>query len=55
MIKELDRKSVVEGVETKEQLERFINYGADYIQGFYFSKPLTLNEFKEFIKKENFK
>ena len=55
MIKDLGRKSVVEGVETKEQAERFIKYGCDYIQGYYYSKPLPLNEFKEFIKKENFK
>lgn len=53
MIKDLGRKSVVEGVETKEQAERFINYGCDYIQGFYYSRPLPLKEFIKFLKEKN--
>lgn len=32
---------IVEGVETAQQLEKVLKNGADYIQGFYFSKPLT--------------
>ncbi len=47
MIKRLGCEIVTEGVETKEQAIEIIRLGCDYIQGFYFSKPL--NE-KTFIK-----
>lgn len=43
----LDMKVVAEGVETKEQAEFLKNYGCDYIQGFYFSKPLPQEEFEK--------
>lgn len=36
---------VIEGVETKEQYERLIQFGCDYIQGFLFSRPLPADEF----------
>ena len=32
-------KVIAEGIETKEQLQKLINLGVDYGQGFYFSKP----------------
>ncbi|GGM27606.1 hypothetical protein GCM10011351_11800 [Paraliobacillus quinghaiensis] len=32
---------LIEGVETKEQLQFFKEHGGDLIQGYYFSKPLT--------------
>ena len=51
MIKDLKRKSVVEGIETKEQADRFIDFGCDYIQGFYYSKPLPKQDFINFILK----
>ena len=50
IIKDLNKESVVEGVETKEQLEVFKEYGATYIQGYYFSKPLKFSEYLEFLK-----
>ena len=43
---------VMEGVETKEELDAMIKLGADYIQGFYFSKPLAREEFLKFLKDE---
>lgn len=30
---------IAEGVETKEELEKLIEIGADYVQGYYISKP----------------
>ncbi len=50
LFKDNKQKSVVEGVENISTLTRVIEFGCDYIQGFYFSKPLPLNEFIEFIK-----
>ncbi len=53
MIKELGLKIVAEGVETEEQVEGIKALGIDYIQGFYFSKPISGNDFVEFIEKNN--
>ena len=53
MIRGLDLKIVSEGVETAEQFYTMENLGINYIQGYYFSKPLPADEFLEFIKKSN--
>lgn len=37
-------KVVAEGVETKEQVEYLMSVGCDLIQGYYYSKPLQLDE-----------
>lgn len=49
MLKKMDKKILVEGVEDERTLKRFIDLGCDYIQGFYFSKPLGQAEFLEFV------
>lgn len=41
MIKNLSYHIVAEGVETKEQLDALLSMGVDYIQGYYFSKPVN--------------
>ena len=51
IIKSLGRKIVIEGVETKEKLEYFKKYDCDFMQGFYYSKPVLQNELIEFLKK----
>lgn len=53
MIHEMNLKVVAEGVETAEQLMEFQKIGIDYIQGFYFAKPLKQAEFLKFIKEHN--
>ena len=50
MTKELNLKSLAEGVETKEQYEQIKQLGIEYTQGFYFSKPLPPDAFVEKIK-----
>lgn len=40
MLKEINKKIVVEGIETKDSLENFSNLQCDYVQGYYFSKPV---------------
>lgn len=37
---------VVEGVESKEQAKILREFGADYIQGYYYSRPLTFEQLK---------
>ncbi|MCD8313022.1 MAG: EAL domain-containing protein [Bacteroidales bacterium] len=51
MAHELDLFVVAEGVETKEQLDEMISIGVDYIQGYIFSKPLPVDEYLDFVKK----
>ena len=49
MIKGMNLEIVSEGIENKEQLEIMEELGIQYIQGYYFSKPLPKNRFIEFI------
>lgn len=51
MIHDLKLEIVSEGVETKEQMEIISGLGIDYIQGYYFSKPLPADMFLKFIEK----
>ena len=45
MIREMHRKIIVEGVETEDQINLLSNLSVDYLQGFYFSKPIPKSEF----------
>jgi EAL domain-containing protein (putative c-di-GMP-specific phosphodiesterase class I) len=49
MIHEMGLKIVSEGVETHEQLLAIEDFGVDYVQGYYFSKPLPQDEFVQFV------
>jgi EAL domain-containing protein (putative c-di-GMP-specific phosphodiesterase class I) len=49
MIKDMDMKIVVEGVETQELVKRFSDFKCDYIQGYYFSRPIPKDEFVSFV------
>ncbi len=40
----LELKVVAEGFEKKEQVDFFKNIGCDNFQGYYFSRPLPLDE-----------
>ena len=53
LLKEVGMEIVVEGVETEDVLNCFVQMGCDYIQGYHFSKPLPEADFIEFIKKHN--
>lgn len=53
VIHSMDSKVVAEGVETKEQYDYLKKIGCDYIQGYYFSKPVPKEEFVEFIRANN--
>lgn len=50
MTKELNLRSLAEGVETEEQFEHIKKLGIEYTQGYYFSKPLPPEEFIKKIK-----
>lgn len=53
MIQGMNLSIVAEGVETENQLETMKKLGIQYIQGYYFSKPLSEQHFLEFIKEKN--
>lgn len=47
MAEGLNIKVLCEGVETKEQVELLRKLGCKYVQGYYYSKPLSMGEFLE--------
>ena len=42
-------KIVCEGVETAEQVEFLTNIGCDIAQGYYYAKPMPMNEFEKLL------
>ena len=53
MAKKLNLDVVCEGVETDKQVEFLREVGCDYVQGFYYSKPIPQEEFDEMLSKQN--
>lgn len=52
MIKELGIECVAEGAETVEQVRLLQRFGCNIIQGYFYSKPVTLEAFtSEFVEK----
>lgn len=48
LMHDLDKDMIIEGVEEERQFNRLREFGADTIQGYYFSKPIPANEAIEF-------
>ena len=53
MIRGMGLKIVAEGIETEEQYRRMEEIKIDFIQGYYFSRPLPEQEFLEFLRRRN--
>jgi diguanylate cyclase (GGDEF)-like protein/PAS domain S-box-containing protein len=49
----LGMKLVAEGVETEDQLAYLQNRGCDLVQGFFYSRPLPVDEVLAFIRQRN--
>ena len=47
MAHRLQLNVVAEGVETRDQVHRLRAVGCDYVQGYYFAKPMPVAEFEE--------
>ena len=47
MAKWLDTQVLVEGVETPDQVTFLRNIGCEYVQGYYFAKPMPMEEFEK--------
>lgn len=50
MINGLDISIVAEGVETKEQVDLLTEKGVEYLQGYYYAKPMNENDYLNFLK-----
>ena len=50
MLKDMNLRILVEGIETEEMVESFTQMGVDEIQGFYYSRPLTKSAYLRFLK-----
>jgi len=51
--KSLNLKIVIEGIETKEQAQFCRNYGADFLQGYLFSKPVDSEALEQLLLTHN--
>ena len=51
MAERLGIRTIVEGVENKEQMEYVRRIGCDIIQGYYYSKPIKKEDFEDYFNK----
>jgi diguanylate cyclase (GGDEF)-like protein len=49
MCHKIGLKTVAEGVETRQQLDLLKEFNCDYIQGYYYSKPMSEESFLEYL------
>jgi EAL domain-containing protein (putative c-di-GMP-specific phosphodiesterase class I) len=50
MIKDMNMEIVVEGIENRKLVEQFAALECEYIQGYYYSKPIPRDEFVTFVR-----
>lgn len=48
----LNLSTIAEGVETKEQIEKLKSFGCDYVQEYYYAKPVPYEEFEQLLDKK---
>ena len=46
---DLNVTALTEGVETKQQFNQLVDMGCTLFQGYYFAKPMPINEFETFV------
>lgn len=54
MAHELGKEAIAEGVETEEQADFLLANGCDFVQGFFYCKPLPRQAFFEFVERQDF-
>jgi EAL domain-containing protein (putative c-di-GMP-specific phosphodiesterase class I) len=54
LIRDFQMTVVAEGVETKKQVDFLSQMGCDMFQGYYFSRPIPVDEFEKkiFLRQE---
>jgi len=53
MLKSLGKKIVVEGVENQAMVDLLTDNGCDYMQGYFYSKPIPADQYVEFLKENS--
>jgi EAL domain-containing protein (putative c-di-GMP-specific phosphodiesterase class I) len=53
MMQDIRKELVIEGVETREEMEALAAMSCDFIQGYYYSRPLPPDEFVRFLQTHN--
>lgn len=53
MMKGIRKKIIAEGAETREAVEKLKLMECDYIQGFYYARPMPASKFIEFIEENH--
>jgi len=53
MIRSEGKKIIAEGIETEGHIEILRKMGGDFLQGYYYSKPLNEKDFIRFIDAQN--
>lgn len=51
MLKDMNMHIVVEGIETESLVKKFTELNCEYIQGYYYSKPIPESDFVAFMRK----
>lgn len=51
LAKQLNIKTLAEGIETIEQAQYLADLGCDHLQGFYFARPLPMQDCLEYLNK----
>ncbi|NBK97652.1 MAG: EAL domain-containing protein [Erysipelotrichia bacterium] len=52
LCKRLNVKVTAEGIESKEYVDYLSEVGCDYVQGFYFYKPMPLDQFQKLLEQK---
>ena len=52
MAKSMELNTVCEGVETELQVDFLKEAGCDYLQGFYFSRPVDMETFNQLLEQD---
>lgn len=52
LAKKLDMRIVAEGIETREQVDSLAEKNCDLIQGYYFAKPMPVEDFEKLAFEE---
>ena len=52
LAKWLNLVTIAEGVETREQVEQLKRFGCDFVQGYYYAKPMSLSDFEKFMDRD---
>ncbi len=50
MVKKINKPIIFEGVETKAHVDLLKKYNVNFVQGYYFYKPMPVEEFREIVK-----